>query len=544
MPPRIEMWRSRSPNIPACDVCLRPTARAKRVERGLRYCAACYKRLFASAACVSCGQPCTALRTDLAPKCARCRAMGRRCIRCERDVPRAGRVVADGVACPSCAYHFLPERPCPSCGRDAPRLSVVDGRGDAVCDRCRRSAGFATCSCCGRHRRAAAEIDGRPRCGPCVGGVEHACPDCRRPVSGAGRAPCRPCSARRRGRQRMQDRRTGIDVPWAASLFVQFCEARLFGERPHGAVVRQVDAVADFFAEVGRKFATEAEVSAIGLRDLFGAERLRYAEKAVAFLSERLSLAWDGLAEPPDRGGAIIFEPRSSWDAIEGLAASHDAFLSARLAAGSLSVRTVRTYRRTRSNLLAFAKADRRRGPNERDVRRLLWAKPGARASLGSFLAWLKGETGINLAMPRRASRDAKSVELRLIGEVGRLMADLGSCEVGSRGRALLARVTARLLGMPLEEVLLLRRQNFAGGAFSRLCWRGETIALPAALSSAYQRLVGGEAVLLFGGRGKLRPSSPEGVRYHLRKAQVQSHSTPVRCGRVNSSLDGRRSPA
>lgn len=97
----------------------------------------------------------------------------------------------------------------------------------------------------------------------------------------------------------MAVRRDGMSG-WVMPHFEDVCGSLLAGA-VRGDIVARVDAAADFFVELARRFPTSAAVGATALREAFGAERLRRCEKAVAHLSHCLGLRWDGVAEPPGR---------------------------------------------------------------------------------------------------------------------------------------------------------------------------------------------------------------------------------------------------
>ena len=515
---RIAILSARPLGVPSCDVCLRPTPRAKRIEGEVSHCGACYKLRFPSRVCASCGSRCRAPASDAVPKCRTCRDGARHCVRCGRPAPRAGRVVTEGVHCASCAYHSAPKRTCSACGWLAPRLSRLGGAGDPVCDRCRRAAACSTCARCRRHRRpAGADRDDRPLCGPCLAGVSHPCPDCNAQIPGGGRAPCASCSARRRGRFQAGVRRSALIEPWTVSLFDAFCASVLLAGTPNGAIVRQVDAAADFFVALGSTFLNRSDVNAAQLRGALGAERLRRWERVVTFLSGELRLSWGGVEEPPRRAVDGVRALGADPDPIQALKAAHGRHLDRLRSEGALSSRTVGRYGRAAEALLSFTAREKRAEPTHQDVRRLLWAKPGLRASLGPFLSWLDVERGIAVAMPHRAPRNAKAAELRLIDDFTSLMGRLEAGCPAPEHRALLAAAIARALGIPLEAVLRLRSTDFAGEGFSVLVHGDGEITLPARLRAQCEKLTGGATDFLFPGRSGLRPASPSSVFHHRR---------------------------
>lgn len=206
---------------------------------------------------------------------------------------------------------------------------------------------------------------------------------------------------------------------------------------------------------------------------------------------------------------------------MQRLASSYDAFLVGRREAGHLVPRTLKSYRQACAALLAFASEDGRPEPVDRDVRRLLWAKPGLRASVGPFLSWLRSERGIVLVIPHRAARNTKRVELQLIADVAKSMAELEALGPGPRHSAVLAFALAKLLAIPLEAVLRLRWQDFVGPDCATLQWRDGDIELPLRLAIQIAKLDRRTEDLVFVGRTALRPSSTGAVAYHRRSCRL-----------------------
>lgn len=524
---RIAVAAARPAGVPYCDVCLRPTPKAARTEAGVRHCRACYKLRFAPRACTTCGRTATVAKADRASTCRACRDAGRRCIRCDRPAPEAGRVLPGGVACRSCAYHYAQKRECPRCGGLAPRLSRITGEGLSVCDRCRRAVTCATCSRCGRHRRVGGRDDSqRPVCGPCGDGASHRCPDCGGDVPGPGGARCRPCSARRRGRARAVERGRELTPSWVAEVFDAFCAARLLGPSPHGGVVGEVDRAAAFFAAVGDAFASPAEVDATGLLSQIGAGRLRRAEAATAFLLERLDRAWDAnivatVAPPPVAAHA----PSGTTAA---LLSDYQRHLEAR-GDGRTKPRTILAYMRAAGALMAFAEADGRASPSPRDVRRLIWRTPGVRASLGPFLSWLEATRGDAPALPGRGPVDRRKVERRRLADLGRLVAALDAAPRPSPSHAaLLVSCLARTWGASLEAVLKVRIEQVRDGVDLALELDGLWTAVPARFAVALRAVASGRlSGFVFPGRSGIKPLSTDAVRHYVR-AVIGLHRSRV----------------
>ncbi len=357
---------------------------------------------------------------------------------------------------------------------------------------------------------------GRAVCAPCAAGVTRTCPDCGLDVPGAGRAPCHACAARRRGRARLGLLRTGLTRPWVRDLFDGFCEALLWPE-PRGDVVARVEAAGRVFARIDLAFPTSADVDVRRLRSLLGTAGLRRAENAVAHVCRALDLSWDDDAGGPVRWDGSGAAPGAGPDADR--AAMLHAYAS-HLADGSgrpLAPRTRRLYVRAAHELLDGARAARRALPDVRDVRRMLRRTPGARASLGPFLTWLRVSGRAEVELPRRRRPDRRAAEGRAIASARLIVRALAEADDPIRGRALLAACVSLLFAVPLGRVLALRAEDASGDGPVVLSLDGQALALTEGIATAFERWAGrGRSGLLFPGRTGLRPASTSGVRHHV----------------------------
>ena len=194
----------------------------------------------------------------------------------------------------------------------------------------------------------------------------------------------------------------------------------------------------------------------------------------------------------------------------------------------ALSPMTRVAYLRAATALLAFADGRGRPEPDARDVRRLLWRTLGARASLGPFLTWLEAERGLAIPLPRRAPRDAKAAERRLLASVSSLTSALEATSRPAAGRALLAGYASRSLGFPLERFLKLRWEDVCRDGPLQLRIDDLLVELPGRLAVHFDRIAGSrDQGLVFPGRSGQRPLSPGAILYHV--GRVLRGSSPGR---------------
>lgn len=182
-----------------CDECGRGIAKAHKIHKSHEYCDTCYPRVFPSVPCSQCGESARPHRNDPQPPvCTACEIAQRKCIRCEKSVPRAALVLDGKAVCPSCVPYFREPAACAHCDRKTTRLSSAPSHGitEKICESCRNKLTHATCGGCGKYRKVAQRSELGARCVRCVDNpeVEHACPDCGSAVHGAGKSRCRSCA--------------------------------------------------------------------------------------------------------------------------------------------------------------------------------------------------------------------------------------------------------------------------------------------------------------------------------------------------------------
>jgi hypothetical protein len=182
-----------------CDECGRSIVNAHRIYKSNEYCSSCYPRVFVPMACSRCGKQSRVHRhMTSAVVCRTCERETRRCLRCERPVWKAARIVDGHPVCGRCVTHFLDPEPCAWCGVATVHLSRAPGVGinEKICNSCRNKLTHRSCAVCRRYRPVAGLLaTGKPHCQACVPGAEqtHPCPDCGSILPGNGKGKCVAC---------------------------------------------------------------------------------------------------------------------------------------------------------------------------------------------------------------------------------------------------------------------------------------------------------------------------------------------------------------
>ena len=388
----------------SCDECGRLMAKAIRVEDGRAYCRSCYPRIFQSRPCSGCAALTRAHRHthDEAVLCRACERARRRCLRCEKPLPRAALAVGRGYVCGPCTRYFVTPTPCDGCGRLStrllrlPRFGVTEPR----CDHCRNQITHRTCITCRRYRPIhSVDEAGAFRCKACIPGSEqsHACPACGTEVPGSGEGSCGECL-----RQAQLARDAGLlpltlEHTWAQALYAEFAT---WLDRQAGARMRlaaQYRAQAPLFERLDALYPCAEAIDATSLLTHFDVATLRRHLLATRFLQHRLGVILTEAAkrEAVERSRVheiLLAAKRRPW---------HDTLTSyvAWLQSKGTETRTMRLYLRAASNLHEHAK--RVDGDiDSADVVRYLRTTPGSRSSLFRYLGFGRDTQGWSARVP------------------------------------------------------------------------------------------------------------------------------------------------
>lgn len=304
---------------------------------------------------------------------------------------------------------------------------------------------------------------------------------------------------------------------WIKELFLEF-HANLDRRRISGNMASRVPGHFAFLQRIERHCDAPKDLTQTMLLNLFGSENLRRMERITAFLVERLSIPWD--ARLPHSHSAATITNRILLDAEEEPWSTDLRRFHASLVARDLAARTVKVYLTAAFGLLKHAEVECAEQITQTNVNGWLHRRRGHAASLGCFLSWIADEGGSDLTAHGRPKTSARRRERTVLREAEALMARLRTVEDGPEHDALLARVSALLLGSPLEDILALKPKDVAiadsGVTLSLLGREGGT--LPSDLEVDFRRTILGKKDLLFAGRTKFKVRSVGTALYYINK--------------------------
>lgn len=413
-----------------CHGCGRRIAKAHRVFRGIACCSTCYAREFKPRPCRNCGVSVRLHRSQETGLCRTCERAERRCMRCERPVPRAALLIEGRVVCPSCRRYFPP--------------FLED----------RRPVDHETCSVCRKHRRVARRDDqGRPLCSRCA---ER---DRREEVRAQDESYWREGVLNRH-----LALEPSLSTAWARDLLSGFIEYQL-GRTPSK---RLALALADHVQRIQileRRFGSLGEINAEQLLARYTPDEMRRSQSLLAYLHSA------GVETPSRDQREDLAEERRIAALLEKVRFSPHAPLVRRFQAALGQPNTrghVPQKRSRRSSFCAACGWVTLVGDDvlsQKSLEQYLRQTPGQRAALSAFIGFLRRAEGMDLSLPAKPTRKARRASqqdgdealarcLSVLGDEGSDFADR---------RAALAGVLMGLLGLSLRTVVRYSRQGVVG---------------------------------------------------------------------------------
>ena len=264
-------------------------ANAAAIHDGVPYCQTCHKREARLAPCGKCGKNVRVLPGKEAVLCKSCRRAGRVCLRCQRPVEYAGRIVAGGVLCPSCANVTGPEENCFYCGENSKYLSRAFkiGLTEPACAKCRRK-GNITCPVCRKNREPyGTNSEGKIVCRYCLerDGSPFICTVCGKEGTLHSLTRCTECYGKEYLAGALTKFVSTLSNPFVRELCTGFF-ADLAAKVGYGKVRIKIKTYLPFFEEVDRNFSSAAEITKGAILERFGTHWLIRWESPLCYMQK------------------------------------------------------------------------------------------------------------------------------------------------------------------------------------------------------------------------------------------------------------------
>lgn len=400
-------------------------AKATKVHRGLRYCLACYARLFKRRLCSGCGDFSRLPVFDANATCRQCEVK-KPCVRCKRSGLKVGKLTPNGPACAACAHYFRVPEACERCSAVSSRLvrQEIDGQVLRCCPTCISQVTTSTCSGCLRPR-VIVSIEGPPLCKRCFSLGETPCPICMAMMPAGRVKSCVRCYWNGSFEKRLECLQAEIVVPKLQESVVGFA-TWLKARRGAQFAALNLRRYLPFLEEIHGQWAEMPDYA--NLVDHVGAEGLRRVRSVVIWLQETGRLHVDAAIRENSSEHRRIAHSLCVLPDGPGRKAllGYHRVLQHRLELGQLQLRSMRIALSSAVRLLFSTDAAGQRLPSQKDLLQLLRKRPGLWASLYGFVGHLNRRHSLGLSprvepgwLARAAHALSESRLLELYAEAG-----------------------------------------------------------------------------------------------------------------------------
>jgi hypothetical protein len=392
-----------------CGHCGDELLKAWRVEREVRYCQACYMRLFKRRMCGGCGMFKRLLVFDENALCQGCQTE-QPCIRCHEAKRPIGKLTRYGPVCAGCRPYFTNPSPCEVCGdvtRWLGRLLTPLGERSA-CPRCRRSD-HHTCSACRRHRLCEADEEGAWVCRLCREEGSRICGTCAGKMPAGLGSRCTRCYWVQRCSKSAALLVQLLRVTRVRASFEAFA-AWLPANSSPAVGARRLKHHVEFFEALDGL--GEIEWTDETLLRHFGTAMLRKYELPMQWMAVSAGVRVDATAKADASDERRLSKAVSSMpegsvgrDALQRFRES----LQQRCNDGSLTVRSARLAVRPALALLAAQCVNGSSLPTQQALDTYLVQVPGQRAAMSTFIGFLKRVHGLELKLPAKRAANGNA---------------------------------------------------------------------------------------------------------------------------------------
>lgn len=398
-----------------CDECGRAMLKAHRIQSGRRFCGTCYQRVFESRQCPKCGVLGRLPKSDPNALCRQC-VKDAPCARCGKSEYKIGKITLFGPVCNSCSVYFRPPR--------LPALPVVGGEAqqsaasrDTVSDR-------GTCQDCRRHRSLSVSAEGRKLCLVCLRDGRIPCPCCGTDMPAGRGNSCENCYWKDTYLKRLRLDEAGLSSSQFVQLFHRF-GMWLVEQVPAQKAALTIHGYFPFFYEMEKRWGKVPSYAQLLIH--FTAEGLRRMRLPMRWLSETLQVVVDAQeredASDLRRIAVTVASLPAGTPAAQALTA-YNAELQSRVAAGRVSIRTVRLALRPAASLLATCETSGFQLPTQDALDSYLLNAPGQKASVFGFVSFMNSHHAANLAVRVDEQKTRSMRRKQLEAEMVKLLDD------------------------------------------------------------------------------------------------------------------------
>ncbi len=382
-----------------CDECGREVYKIFRSYKGVRYCGACYKRIFKSSDCPKCGSTARLSINDPKAICIKCEK-SMPCARCGKVQYKIGKMTQYGPVCSNCSYYFRKPKPCGICGTLSRYLSrtkqlIVDVQ---VCPKCARQ-NHGTCSLCSRYRPLFKSSDDNYICKLCLEKGEVLCQKCHKLMPAGRGKVCDDCYWKSTFLKRLKINISAFSTTCLQNVFSDFGEW-LMCEISYNKAALSINRYLLFFLTIERQW---GEIPCYNeLLVHFSAEGLRRVQLPMRWLSTAHNIIPDTEAKKFDsetRRINSIMSTLKRGTPGERILTGYFKILMKRFNSGKTKIQSVRLALNPVISLILMKDKNGRAIPDQKTLNRYMLQSPGQKASITGFLNYLHTEYGVDLTI-------------------------------------------------------------------------------------------------------------------------------------------------
>jgi hypothetical protein len=430
-----------------CDECGQVMTVAHRIFEGKHYGSCCYAKVFVTCSCSRCGESTRAHRFQSEPICRVCDRETRTCIRCDKQVERAGLRIGTGVVCPACVPYFHDRQTCQRCGEKAFRLSRAPTLGieESICDQCRNKLTHATCSRCRKYRAVVErDEDDKALCKDCSPGqeVSHVCGGCGSNVPGGGESDCLRCYNQKSVQAHASTATAALENEWARQFLLDYSQWLLDTRPEKPALHMQLFKDNDFFLKLDRGFAKKTDITEVTLLQYFGTAVLRKHLLASRFLGDWLSLTMTTASkvESAEQQRVQSILSMHAAQPFGVVLVQYEQWLDIY----RTQTRTKRLYLSAAAMFASAVELSEQVPPSDSACAAYFHKKPGQRNNVGRFFRFLTDKYQWALPLPEKKTKTGIPTTVHRLKSQLSIIADVG---IDNASHSVLVHVMAVSLG-------------------------------------------------------------------------------------------------